>query len=166
MDCCLYYIENSPPYARMVGDKFDVSAYCQQPLVVSLDHISSVKFAVFSLIRPALKISARSLFIDDKTITFSNILSHLNSDSSISSPPPEAEPQRPKRSFVQRVIHFLTVGIPLAIIVGLVAGILSFVKNIFNDLTTIFNLGYKLYTMSQQDVQFYKGKIKNKTKLW
>jgi hypothetical protein len=114
----------------MVGNKFDVSAYCQEPLVAALDHLSSVKFALLSLIRPALKIAARSLFVENETITVSNILSHLNSDAPIASPPPEAHPQRPKRSFSQRIIHFFTVGIPLAIIVGLLAGILHFAKTV------------------------------------
>jgi hypothetical protein len=142
----------------MVGNKFDVSAYCQEPLVAALDHLSSVKFALLSLIRPALKIAARSLFVENETITVSNILSHLNSDAPIASPPPEAHPQRPKRSFSQRIIHFFTVGIPLAIIVGLLAGILHFAKTVSKDLGTVFTVGTKLYSMSQRDVKFYKGK--------
>ncbi|CAF1275751.1 unnamed protein product [Adineta steineri] len=146
----------SPPYARMVGNKFDVSAYCVEPLVAALDHLTSVKFALFSLIRPALKIAARSLFIEDETITVSNILSHLNSDEPIGAPPPEAQRQRPKRSLGQRLIHFFTVGIPLAIIIGILAGILHFIKAVANDLTTVISVGSKLYSMSQRDVQFYK----------
>ncbi|CAF0723533.1 unnamed protein product [Rotaria sp. Silwood1] len=145
-----------PPYARMIGDKFDVSAYCREPLVTALDHLSSVKFAVFSLVRPALKITARSLFIEDETITFSNILSHLNSDTPISAPPPEAQPQRPKRSFPQRLIHFVTVGIPLAIIVGILAGILHLIKIFSSDVTTVITNVSQLYSMSQRDVKFYK----------
>jgi hypothetical protein len=141
----------------MIGNKFDVSAYCQEPLVVALDHLTSVKFALFSLIRPALKITARSLFIEDETITVSNILSHLNTDEPIAAPPPEALPQRPKRSFSQRLIHFFTVGIPLAIIVGILAGILHFIKAVFNDLTTVITIGSTLYSRSQSDVKFYKG---------
>ncbi|UJR26008.1 hypothetical protein I4U23_007354 [Adineta vaga] len=147
---------SSPPYARMVGNRFDVSAYCQEPLVTALDHLTSVKFALFALIRPALKIAARSLFVEHETITVSNILSQLNSDAPIASPPPEAPPQRPKRSFGQRLIHFFTVGIPLAILVGLLAGILHFVKAVSNDLVTVMKLGSKLYSMSQEDVKFYK----------
>ncbi|CAF0872666.1 unnamed protein product [Rotaria sordida] len=145
-----------PPYARMIGDRFDVSAYCREPLVAALDHLSSVKFAVFSLVRPALKIAARSLFIEDETITFSNILSHLNSDTPITAPPPEAQPQRPKRSFSQRVIHFFTVGIPLAIIVGILAGLLHLIKNFSHDITTVITNVNQLYSMSQRDVKFYK----------
>jgi hypothetical protein len=141
----------------MVGNKFDVSAYCQEPLVAALDHLSSVKFAVFSLIRPALKIAARSLFVEHETITVSNILSHLNSDAPIASAPPEAQPQRPKRSFSQRIIHFFTVGIPLAILVGLLAGILHFIKAVSSDIATVFTVGSRLYSMSQKDVKFYKG---------
>ena len=141
----------------MIGNKFDVSAYCQEPLFAALDHLSSVKFALFALIRPALKIAARSLFVENETITFSNILSHLNSDTPIASPPPQAQPQRPKRSFPQRIIHFFTVGIPLAIFVGIIAGILSFIKTISNDLVTVFTIGSKLYSMSERDVKFYKG---------
>jgi hypothetical protein len=146
----------------MIGSKFDVSAYCQEPLVAALDHLTSVKFALFSLIRPALKIAARSLFVEHETITASNILSHLNSDAPIASPPPEAQPQRPKRSFPQRLIHFFTVGIPLAIIVGILAGILHFIKTVSNDLVTVFTIGTRLYTMSQRDVKFYKGNKKKK----
>ncbi|CAF0768419.1 unnamed protein product [Adineta ricciae] len=146
----------SPPYARMVGNRFDVSAYCQEQLVVALDHLTSVKFALFALIRPALKIAARSLFIENESITVSNILSHLNSEAPIASPPPEAQPQRPKRSFVQRIIHFFTVGIPLAIFVGIIAGILHFIKTVSSDLVTVLSLGSKLYSMSQEDVKFYK----------
>jgi small-conductance mechanosensitive channel len=140
----------------MVGNKFDVSAYCQEPLVTALDHLSSVKFALFSLIRPALKIAARSLFVENETITFSNILLHLNSDAPIAEPPPEARPQRPKRSFSQRIIHFFLVGIPLAIIVGILAGIINFIKNITNDIITVITIGSQLYSMSQRDVKFYK----------
>jgi len=97
---------NSPPYARMVGNRFDVSAYCQEPLVTALDQLTSVKFAFIYLVRPALKIAARSLFVEDERITISNILLHLNSDTPIATPPPEARPQRPKRSFFQRLIYF------------------------------------------------------------
>lgn len=143
----------------MIGNKFDVSAYCQEPLVQALDHLSSVKFALFALVRPALKIAARSLFIEHETITVSNILSHLNSDAPITAPPPEAQPQRPKRSFPQRLIHFFTVGIPLAIIIGILAGILHFLKTITNDVITVATIGSRLYSMSQQDVKFYKGNL-------
>jgi hypothetical protein len=143
----------------MIGSKFDVSAYCQEPLVTALDHLSSVKFALFSLVRPALKIAARSLFVENETITVSNILSHLNSDAPIASAPPEAQPQRPKRSFSQRLTHFFTVGIPLAIIVGILAGVLNFLKTLSSDLITVASIGSKLYSMSQSDVKFYKGKI-------
>jgi len=141
----------------MINNRFDVSAYCLEPLVSALDHLTSIKFALFSLIRPALKITARSLFIEDETITVSNILSHLNTDEPIAAPPPEALPQRPKRSFSQRLIHFFTVGIPLAIIVGILAGILHFIKAVFNDLTTVITIGSTLYSRSQSDVKFYKG---------
>lgn len=141
----------------MVGNKFDVSAYCQESLVVALDHLSSVKFALFSLVRPALKIAARSLFVEHENITVSNILSHLNSDTPIAEPPPEARPQRPKRSFGQRLTHFFTVGIPLAIIVGILAGVLNFLKSVASDVTTVYTVGSRLYSMSQKDVKFYKG---------
>ncbi|CAF2743385.1 unnamed protein product [Rotaria sp. Silwood2] len=140
----------------MIGDKFDVSAYCQEPLVAALDHLSSVKFAFFSLVRPALKIAARSLLVENETITFSNILLHLNSDTSITSPPPEAQHQRPKRSFPQRLIHFVTVGIPLAIIVGILAGILHLIKIFTSDITTVITSICQLYSMSQRDIKFYK----------
>lgn len=149
---------NTPPYARMVGNKFDVSAYCVEPLVTAIDHLTSVKFALFSLVRPALKIAARSLFVEDETITISNILLHLNSDTPIAEPPPEAPPQRPRRSFSQRLKHFFTVGIPLAIIVGILAGILGFIKAVANDVVTVITMGSKLYSMSQSDVKFYKGR--------
>lgn len=152
------HLAHGPPYARMSGNKFDVSAYCQEPLVAAMDHLSSVKFALFALIRPALKIAARSLFIENESITISNILSHLNTDTPIASPPPEARPQRQKRSFTERLVHFFTVGVPLAILVGLLAGILQFVKTIFSDIATVFNVGFRLYSMSQEDVKYYKGK--------
>lgn len=142
----------------MVGNKFDVSAYCQEPLVIALDHLSSIKFAVFSLIRPALKISARSLFIENEELTFSNIISHLNSDTPIAAPPPEARQQRPKRTLFQRLGHFIFVGIPLAIFVGLIAGILNFVRSVTNDLITVITHITKLYSMCQGDIKFYKGK--------
>ncbi len=152
-----FVLGDSPPYARMIGNKFDVSAYCQEPLVNALDHLSSVKFALFALIRPALKIAARSLFVENENITVSNILSHLNAETPIAEAPPEAQPQRPKRSFSQRLTHFFTVGIPLAIIIGILAGILNFIKTISNDLVTVVSIGSKLYSMSQSDVKFYKG---------
>jgi hypothetical protein len=142
----------------MIGNKFDVSAYCLEPLATAIDHLTSIKFALFSLIRPALKIAARSLFIENETITISNILSHLNTDTPIAEPPPEAPPQRPKRSFSQRLTYFFTVGIPLAIIVGIIAGILGFLKAVANDAVTVMTIGSKLYAMSQSDVKFYKGR--------
>ena len=151
---------SAAPHARMINNKFDVSAYCQESLVASLDHLSSVKFALFALVRPALRIAARSLFIEHENITVSNILSHLNSDTPIASAPPEAPPQRPKRSFGQRIVHFFTVGIPLAIFVGILAGILHFVKTILSDLVTVVKVGARLYSMSQEDVKFYKGKLR------
>ena len=153
----LLFLASSPPYARMVGNKFDVSAYCVEPLVAALDHLSSVKFALFALVRPALKIAARSLFVEHESITISNILSHLNSETPIAAPPPEALPQRPKRTFGQRLTHFFTVGIPLAIIVGLLAGVLNFIKSVSSDLMTVFSTGSRLYSMSESDVKFYKG---------
>jgi len=146
---------NSPPYARMVGNRFDVSAYCQEPLVTALDQLTSVKFAFISLVRPALKIAARSLFVEDERITISNRLLHSNSDIPIATPPPEARPQRPKRSFFQRLIYFFTVGIPLAIIVGLLAGIVHFIKKVSADLVTVVTIGSRLYSMSKSDVKFY-----------
>lgn len=145
----------------MINNRFDVSAYCLEPLVSAIDHLTSVKFALFALIRPALKIAARSLFVENETITISNILSHLNSDTPIAEPPPEAPPQRPKRSFGQRITHFFTVGIPLAIIVGILAGIMTFLKTVATDLTTVMTAGTKLYSMSQEDVKFYKGNWKS-----
>jgi hypothetical protein len=95
----------------------------------------------------------------------SNILLHLNSDTPIAEPPPEAQPQRPKRSFSQRLTHFFTVGIPLAIIVGILAGILGFIKAVINDIVTVLTIGSKLYSMSQSDVKFYKGRKNKKRNL-
>lgn len=141
----------------MINNRFDVSAYCVESLVSAIDHLTSVKFALFALVRPALKIAARSLFVENETITVSNILSHLNSPTPVTEPPPEAPPQRPKRSFSQRVTHFFTVGIPLAILVGILAGIFNFVKTMATDISTVITTGTKLYSMSQSDVKFYKG---------
>jgi len=73
----------------MIGNKFDVRAYCQQSLVDALYHLLSIKFA---LISPALKIIARSLFA------------------------------QPELSFHERLIYFFTIGIPLSILVGILAG--------------------------------------------
>lgn len=146
----------------MIGNRFDVSAYCVEPLVQAIDHLTSIKFALFALIRPALKIAARSLFIENENITISNILSHLNAETPITEPPPEARPQRPKRSFLQRITHFFTVGIPLAIFVGILAGILNFIKALANDIVTLVSIASKLYSMSQSDAKFYKG---TKTKI-
>jgi hypothetical protein len=56
----------------------------------------------------------------------SNVLSHLNTDTPIASAPPEARPQRSKRSFHERLIHFFIIGIPLSIFVGIFSGILQF----------------------------------------
>src|SRR5579871_6068841 len=103
----------------MIGNKFDVSAYCQQPLVDALDHLSSIKFALYVLIRPALKIAARSLFVEYHSITIWNILSYLNTDTPIVSAPPDAQPRRLKRSLYERLIHFFTIGYPLAIFLGI-----------------------------------------------
>jgi len=149
-------IGSAPPYARMVGNKFDVSAYCQQSLVDALDHLTSVKFALFALIRPALKIAARSLFVEHETITVSNILLHLNAETPIAEAPPEAQPQRPKRSLGQRLKHFFTVGIPLAILVGILAGILHFIRAVSGDIATVFNVGSRLYSMVRGDAKFYQ----------
>ena len=91
----------------MIGNKFDVSAYCQQSLVDALDHLSSIKFALFVLIRPALKIAARSLFVEDQSITMSNILLQLNTDTPLASAPTEVRLQRSKRSLWERIIHFV-----------------------------------------------------------
>ena len=155
-------LADSPPYARMINNRFDVSAYCLEPLVAAMDHLTSVKFALFALVRPALKIAARSLFVENETINISNILSHLNSETPIAEPPPEATPQRPKRSLSQRVTHFFTVGIPLSIIVGILAGILGFLKTVATDLATVMTAGTKLYSMSQSDVKYYKGNQKKR----
>lgn len=143
----------------MIGNKFDVSAYCQQSLVDAIGHLSSIKFALFILIRPALKIAARSLFVEHETITISNLLSHLNTDTPIASAPPNAEPQRLKRSFLKRLIYLFTIGIPLAIFVGTLVGICHFLKVVSNDISIIFTVSTRLYTMSQQDMKFYKGNL-------
>ena len=147
----------------MIGSKFDTSAYCQEPLTVALDHLSSVKFVLYSLARPALKIIVRSLFIQNETITLSNILSHLNSNSPVSTPPPEARSQRQKRTLLQRLIHFFLIGIPLAIFVGTLTGFIHLIKTISNDITTIIRSGWELYSMSQSDIKFYTGKGKKNT---
>ncbi|CAF0735944.1 unnamed protein product [Didymodactylos carnosus] len=149
-------VSTTGPYARMVNNRFDLTPYCQRALVDSLDRLTSVKFALFSLVRPALKIAARSLFIENEEINISNILSHLNSNTPVTSPPPEAPPQRPKRSFGQRIIHFFTVGIPLAILVGLIAGVMHFVKSVSQDLLTVFTIGSEMYRMARFDGQYYK----------
>jgi small-conductance mechanosensitive channel len=104
-----------------------------------------------------LKIAGRSLFVEHETISIANILSHLNTDGPITAPPPQAQAQRRKRSLGERVRHFLFVGIPLALIVGVLAGILHCLKSLFDNLTTIITACRRLYSMSEQDVRFYRG---------
>ena len=110
------------------------------------------------MVRPALKIVVRSLFIQDETITLSNILLHLNSDSPVSAPPSEAGSQRQQRTLLQRLIHFFLIGIPLAIVIGTFTGFLHLIKTISNDIITIIRSVWELCSMSQSDAKFYRGK--------
>ncbi|CAF3900787.1 unnamed protein product, partial [Rotaria magnacalcarata] len=151
-------VQNYPSYARMVDDEFEVSAYCDEPLVASLDHLSSIKFAVLAMTRPGLNIAARSCFVKDSDITLSNLLSNLHSETPIAAapPPPEsAHSQQINRSLFQRLMYFIFIGIPFAISIGLLVGIIQFVRTIVNDIATVFIILCQLHSMSQSDIKFY-----------
>ncbi|CAF2054890.1 unnamed protein product [Rotaria magnacalcarata] len=149
-------VQNYPSYARMVDDEFEVSAYCDEPLVASLDHLSSIKFAVLAMTRPGLNIAARSCFVKDSDITLSNLLSNLHSETPIAAaaPPPEsAHSQQINRSLFQRLMYFIFIGIPFAISIGLLVGIIQFVRTIVNDIATVFIILCQLHSMSQKNPQ-------------
>ncbi|CAM4744977.1 unnamed protein product [Rotaria magnacalcarata] len=155
-------VQNYPSYARMVDDEFEVSAYCDEPLVASLDHLSSIKFAVLAMTRPGLNIAARSCFVKDSDITLSNLLSNLHSETPIAAaaPPPEsAHSQQINRSLFQRLMYFIFIGIPFAISIGLLVGIIQFVRTIVNDIATVFIILCQLHSMSQSDIKFYSTAI-------
>lgn len=141
----------------MIENKFDVSAYCQDSLVTSFDHLTSIEFALFSLIRPALKIATRSFFIERQDLTFSRILSQLNDETPITPTQNESTSSENNRTFFQRLVYFLTVGIPLALLVGILAGLIHFVKTVFNDILNIISILKKFYIMSRADIRFYSG---------
>ncbi|CAF0976136.1 unnamed protein product [Rotaria sordida] len=134
-------------------------AYYEQSLVIALDHSSNIRFSLFILIRPVPKIAARSLSIENETITILNVLTNLNTKTSIATTPLIARPQKQKQSFYERLIHFFIIEFPLVILIGSLSGILHLIKIISNDLMVVFTIGTRLYSMYQKDMKFYQGNI-------
>jgi len=147
----------------------DLSKYRQPELVAAIDRLTSFSYSLKLLMVPSLKIAWRSLIYQDADIRFQDLLSKLNGATSITTPPREPgasatenenknkkENRSYSRSLQERILHFLTVGLPLSILVGILYGVLNFISNMWNDVVIVWSLSNNLFNQAKSDLQYYK----------
>jgi hypothetical protein len=160
------------PHARMIdnGTKFDVSPYCKVGLIDSVSRLTSVSWAAKTILRPAGKIMWRSLFLDDATGNVQALFTALSNNEPITDVPFKRKSagsatsgfvpndlDTTKRSWPNRIVHFVFIGIPLAILVGLVYGLLNFVQGVMQNIITVLHTGQKLFEQARDDMAYYKS---------
>jgi len=159
------------PHARMIdnGRKFDVSPYCKVGLIDSVSRLTSISWAAKTILRPAGKIMWRSLFMDDAATNVKALFSALSTNEPITEVPlkrksststPGGFPHdvdTSKRSWPDRIAHFVFIGIPLAILVGLVYGICNFLQGVVQNVMTMIHTVQKLLEQAHDDVSYYQA---------
>jgi len=150
----------------------DLSKYKQPDLVAALDRLTSFTYAGTLLMKPAMKIMWRSAFYQDADVRLNELLSKLKGFSPITEPPTEeqqeetkkaikkgeaneAKKSQPKRGLAERIVHFFTVGLPLAIIVGLLYGVVNFMTCIWSDISTVASTSTALFNNAKEDLDYY-----------
>ena len=154
----------------------DLSRYRQPALVEALDRLTSFTYAGSLLLKPALKIMWRSALYQDGQVRLQELLSQLQGSSPINEPPTpssssaqeqragpaSSKPQKKAaaapsapRSLSDRLFHFLFVGIPMAVLVGLAYGVVNFVTCIWKDVTTVTSTSTLLFDTAKSDLSFY-----------
>jgi len=150
----------------------DLSKYRQPELVAAIDRLTSFSYSLKLLVQPSLKIAWRSLIYQDAEIRFQDLLSKLSGATKSIAIPPKSEvegiaqdenlnkkanrPPAPKRSLPERLMHFITVGLPLSILVGVLYGVMNFVMSMWSDVITIWTLSNNLFTQAKSDLQYYR----------
>jgi hypothetical protein len=162
------------PHARMVnnGQKLDLSPYCKVGLIDSISRLTSISWALKTILRPAGKIMWRSLFLDDAATNVQALFAALSTNTPINEIPLQkkvtakntqsngivpSDIDTEKRSWSVRIFQFIFIGIPLAIFVGLVYGICNFLQSIVTNLLTVFRTVQLLFTQLQEDATYYQA---------
>jgi len=159
------------PHARMVGQKFDLSPYCKVGLIDSVTRLTSVPWALKTILRPSGKIIWRSLYLDDASTNIGALFAALSTNTPIDEVPLQRKSskapgsqhigpgsnQTPIQNWPARIVRFIFIGIPLAILVGLVYGICIFVQNVITNVLNVVHTIQTLFEQARDDVEYYKG---------
>jgi hypothetical protein len=157
------------PHARMIdnGRKFDLSPYCKVGLIDSVTRLTSIPWALKTILRPAGKIMWRSLYMDDANANIGALFAALSTNTPIdevplkrksataSAPPGGSDLQT--RSWPARIVQFVFIGIPLAILVGLVYGVCIFLQSLIKNILNVIQTVRQLYDQAREDVEYYKA---------
>jgi len=160
------------PHARMIdnGQKFDLSPYCKVGLIDSVTRLTSIPWALKTILRPAGKIMWRSLFMDDAATNIGALFTALSLNTPIDEVPLKRKSstasssqqsgsgshETQTRSWPARIVQFVFIGIPLAILVGLVYGICTFAQNVVTNVLNVVHTVQELYEQARADVEYYK----------
>jgi len=164
---------STAPHARMIdnGSKFDLSPYCKVGLIDSISRLTSISWAVKTVFRPASKIIWRSLFMDDAATNIQALFTALSTNSPVTEVPLKSKSaskasgetigpssvDTDKRSWPVRIVHFVCIGIPLAILVGIVYGICNFIQGIVTNILNIISTIQQLATQLRDDASYYQA---------
>jgi len=166
--------KSTVPHARMMdnGSKFDLSPYCKVGLIDSISRLTSVTWAFKTVFRPAGKIMWRSLFMDDAATNIQALFTALSTNSPVTEVPLKSKSgsksssgdtlgpssvDTDKRSWPVRIVHFVCIGIPLAILVGVVYGICNFIQGIVTNILNIISTIQQLATQLRDDATYYQA---------
>jgi len=161
------------PHARMIdnGQKFDLSPYCKVGLIDSVTRLTSIPWALKTILRPAGKIMWRSLFMDDAATNIGALFAALSTNTPINEVPLHRKSSTASssqqsgsgsndvqtRSWPARIVQFVFIGIPLAILVGLVYGICTFIQNVVINVLNVIRTIQELCEQARDDVEYYKA---------
>lgn len=130
----------------------DLSKYRRPELVEAIDHLTSWPHAIKLLTFPALKIWWASLFVPSP-LSFLRVFKQLSGVLSITS---VAEPPAQKPSLISRIFRFIFVGFPLAILVGLIYGVLNVIYSYLMDVMKVIRVSATMFAEAKGDLQYFK----------
>jgi len=135
------------------SDKFDgvdLSKYRQPELVEALNRLTSFTYAGSLFVIPAIKIAMRS-FWKGSDVPMKELFAKLGgTELNHETEPPRVQV---KQSLAQRMIHFIVVGLPLALLVGAAYGVLNLVTNIWSDVIKVSSITNTLFENAKSDLK-------------
>jgi hypothetical protein len=147
------------PYNKQTG-QLELSKYRNPAMLDAIDHLTSVPYQLKSLFWPSMKIAGRALW-NRNTMSVKELFADLSPNKTEEEKQSIKEAEQHKREEVQqralfsRVVYFVLVGIPSALLVGLVFGLLTFLGNLLKDIYTVSASGLSLFSQARQDIRYF-----------